>query len=321
MLFDMYQKMLRIRKFEEKASECFKKGIVAGNLHLCVGQEAAIVGTCQALEKTDFITSTHRGHGHCIAKGAKTDRMMAEIFGKETGYCHGKGGSMHIVDTNLGILGSNGIVGAGIPIATGSALASKIRNTKEVTLAFFGDGASNQGTFHESINMAAAWKLPVIYLCENNQYAVSVNINTVTNTDNISVRAKAYNIPGTIVNGNHVLEVYEAVKKAVQYTREGNGPCIVECMTFRMRGHYEGDSANYRPKEITEEWKKKDPINAFKTYLLEKGVEEEQLLRMEKEMDDEIQKAYEFAQVSPYPDVNDVLKDNYSFDNERSVIR
>jgi len=321
MLLRMYENMVRIRKFEEKASECFAKGMLAGNIHVCIGQEAGAVGTCEALEKTDFITSTHRGHGHCIAKGAKTDKMMAEIFGKETGYCHGKGGSMHIADINLGILGANGIVGAGIPIATGSGMTSKIKKTNEVTLAFFGDGASNTGAFHESINMAAAWKLPVVYLCENNQYGVSVNIHTVTNTDNIAVRAKAYDIPGTTVDGNDVLAVYESVKKAVKYAREGNGPSIVECMTFRMHGHYEGDPAKYRPKEVTEEWKRKDPINAFKTYLLDDGVEESELTAVEEAMDMEIQEAYKFAQSSPYPNTSDVLEDNYSSDNERSVIR
>lgn len=321
LLLDMYENMLRIRKFEVKLTDCFTKGMLAGNIHTSIGQEASAVGACKALEKRDFITTTHRGHGHCIVKGAKTDIMMAELFGKVTGYCRGKGGSMHVADVSLGILGANGIVGAGIPIATGSGLTSKIRNTDEVTMAFFGDAASNHGTFHEAINMAAAWKLPVVYLCENNQYGVSVNINTVTNTDSIAVRAKAYNIPGVTVDGNDPLAVYEAVKEAVQYAREGNGPSIVECMTFRMRGHYEGDPASYRSKEVTEEWRKKDPIDAFRAYLLNESIDEKELIGLEEAMDKEIEAAYEFAMSSSYPDPSEVTSDVYSSDNERSVAR
>lgn len=317
----MYETMLRIRKFEIKLTDCFTKGMLAGNIHTSVGQEASAVGACKALEKRDFITSTHRGHGHCIAKGAKTDIMMAELFGKSTGYCHGKGGSMHVADVSLGILGANGIVGAGIPIATGSGLTSKIRNTDEVTIAFFGDAASNQGTFHEAINMAAAWKLPVVYLCENNQYGVSVNIHTVTNTDTIAVRAKAYDIPGVTIDGNNPLEVYEAVKKAVDYARQGNGPSLVECLTYRMRGHYEGDPAGYRSKEITEEWRKKDPIDTFRVYLINENIDEKELVAIEEAMDHEIESAYLFAQKSPYPDVSEVTLDVYASDNERSVAR
>jgi pyruvate dehydrogenase E1 component alpha subunit len=321
LLLDMYENMLRIRKFEVKLTDCFTKGMLAGNIHTSIGQEASAVGACKALEKRDFITTTHRGHGHCIVKGAKTDIMMAELFGKVTGYCRGKGGSMHVADVSLGILGANGIVGAGIPIATGSGLTSKIRNTDEVTMAFFGDAASNHGTFHEAVNMAAAWKLPVVYLCENNQYGVSVNINTVTNTDSIAVRAKAYDIPGVTVDGNDPLAVYEAVKEAVQYAREGNGPSIVECMTFRMRGHYEGDPASYRSKEVTEEWRKKDPIDAFRAYLLNESIDEKELIGLEEAMDKEIEAAYEFAMSSSYPDPSEVTSDVYSSDNERSVAR
>jgi len=321
MLLDIYENMLRIRKFEIRLTECFTKGMLAGNIHTSVGQEAIAVGACKALEKKDFITATHRGHGQCIAKGAKTDIMMAELFGKVTGYCKGRGGSMHVADVSLGILGANGIVGAGIPIATGSALTSKIRGTDEVTLAFFGDGASNQGTFHEAINMAAAWKLPIVYLCENNQYGVSVNIHSVTNTDSIAVRAKAYDIPGVIVDGNNPLEVYEAVKKAVQYAREGNGPSIVECKTYRMRGHYEGDPAAYRSKETTEEWRKKDPIDRFKEYLLNEAIDEKELIAIDEAMDREIEAAYEFAKSSPYPDASEVTMYVYASDNERSVAR
>lgn len=321
MLLKMYENMVRIRKFEVKLTDCFTKGMLSGNIHTSVGQEAVAAGANYALEKTDFITTTHRGHGQIIAKGATTDIMMAELFGKKTGYCQGKGGSMHVADVSLGILGANGIVGAGIPIAAGSALASKIKGTKEVTVAIFGDAASNQGTFHEAINMSAAWKLPVVFLCENNNYGVSVNIHNVTNTENIAVRAKAYDIPGVTVDGNNPLEVYEAVKKAVEYAREGNGPSLVECMTFRMRGHYEGDPAAYRSKEVMEEWAKKDPIIKFKSYLLEEGFDEKELVDIDGAMDKEIEAAYQFASESPYADPSEVTLDVYADDNERSVVR
>jgi TPP-dependent pyruvate/acetoin dehydrogenase alpha subunit len=321
MLLKILEDMERIRKFETKIIECFAKGKVVGSLHTCIGQEAISAGACMALEPADFIVGTHRGHGQCIAKGAKTDRMFAELCGKETGYCRGKGGSMHVVDVGAGILGANGIVGAGLPIATGSGLASKVKKTGEVTLAFFGDGASNNGTFHESVNMAAAWKLPVVYLCENNGYGVSVPIQTVTNTPNISVRAKAYDIPGKTVDGNDVLAVYEAVKEAVNYARAGHGPSIVECRTYRMRGHFEGDPDAYRPKEITEEWKAKDPIKRYCQFLLETGVSQTEIDTIDLKTTAEIETAYTFAMNSPFPDVRETSLDVYTSDNERCVVR
>jgi pyruvate dehydrogenase E1 component alpha subunit len=321
MILDLYQTMVRIRKFETELSNCFTKGMLFGNIHTSIGQEAVAAGANKALEKTDLITTTHRGHGQIIAKGAKTDIMMAELFGRKTGYCGGKGGSMHVADVSLGILGANGIVGGGIPIAAGAALASKIKGTNEVTVAIFGDSASNEGTFHEAINMAAAWKLPVVFLCENNNYGVSVNIHSVTNTDTISVRSKAYDIPGVTVYGNDPLPVYEAIKEAVEYARAGNGPSLVECMTWRMRGHYEGDPAAYRSKEVMDEWKAKDPIDNFRKYLLEEGVEEEEIVSIENAMDKEIEDALKFALDSPFPDPGEVLTDVYSSDNERCVLR
>ncbi|MCC8194425.1 MAG: thiamine pyrophosphate-dependent dehydrogenase E1 component subunit alpha [Deltaproteobacteria bacterium] len=317
----MYEGMWRVRKFEQKAADAFTKGLCAGNIHLCIGQEATVIGATKALEKRDFITSTHRGHGHCIGKGARTDRAMAELFGKATGYCGGKGGSMHIADVSLGILGANGIVGAGIPIATGSALASKTLGTDEVTLCFFGDGASNHGTFHESLNMAAAWDLPVVYLCENNQYAVSVNIHTVTNTDTIAVRAKAYDIPGKTVDGCDVLAVYEAVKEAVARARKGKGPSLIECMTYRHQGHYCGDPAAYRPDSYMAEALKRDGIKRFGGYLLQNGFTPEELQGIEDAMAAEIEAAFEFSQSSPYPDAAMAVTDVYTTDNERSVAR
>jgi len=321
MLLDFYETMVRIRKFETKLTEYFTKGMLYGNIHTSIGQEAVATGTNKALEKTDLITATHRGHGQIIAKGADTKIMMAELFGRKTGYCQGKGGSMHVADVSLGILGANGIVGAGIPIAAGSALASKIKGTKEVTVAIFGDAASNQGTFHEAINMASAWKLPAVFLCENNNYGVSVNIHTVTNVEYISDRAKGYNIPGVVVDGNDPIAVYEAVKQAVEYAREGNGPSIVECMTWRMRGHYEGDPAAYRDRAITDEWAKKDPIDNFRTRLLAEGIEEAEIAKIDEAMEKEINDAIEFALESPLPDPSEVTTDVYSSDNERCVAR
>ena len=322
MLLDMYKTMLSIRAFETKAAECFTKGMLAGNIHLCIGQEAVPTGACYALEPEDYMTSTHRGHGHCIAKGASLDKMLAELFGKKTGYCQGKGGSMHIADVaGLHSLGANGIVGAGIPIAAGSALVSKIKGDKQVTLCFFGDSASNQGTFHEAVNMAAAWKLPVVFLCENNSYGVSVNIHSVTNTDTIAVRAQAYNIPGKTVDGNDPVTVYEAVKEAVDYAREGNGPSIVECMTFRHQGHYCGDPANYRPASYMEEAHKKDAIPNMRKRLLDGVATEEEILAVEKAVEDEMEAAYQFANESAYPDPSEATTDVYFSDNERSVVR
>jgi pyruvate dehydrogenase E1 component alpha subunit len=248
--------------------------------------------------------------------------MMAELFGKATGYCKGKGGSMHIVDVSIGMLGANGIVGAGIPIATGSALASKIRKTDEVTLAFFGDGASNQGSFHESINMASAWKLPCIYLCENNRYGVSVCIDRGTNVENIDDRSRDYNIPGKPVDGNDVFAVYEAVKEAAERARKGEGPTLIEAKTYRHRGHYEGDPQVYKPKEEKELWKGRDPIDRLRSGILKARLAgESELDGIDAEVNVEIEKAVEFAKNSPYPDPSEVEDDVYAVDNERSVAR
>lgn len=321
LLLDIYRDMVRIRRFEEKAADCFTKGMLAGNIHLCIGQEATVVGACKALEETDFITSTHRGHGHCIAKGVRTDRAMAELFGKATGYCGGKGGSMHIADISRGILGANGIVGAGLSIATESALASKIYGDQHVTLCFFGDGASNHGTFHEAINMAAAWDLPVVYLCENNQYGVSVPICSVMKTQTISVRAQAYEIPGVTIDGNDPLEVYETVRAAAERARAGKGPSLIECMTYRHLGHYMGDTGWYRPKEYLEQAREKDAIDNFRAYLSAQGVQADEVEAIEQAAIDEIEVAYAFALESPYPEIMTVTQDMYTTQNERCVER
>ncbi len=318
---EAYRRMALIRAFETKAAECFTRSELAGNIHLYMGQEASGVGTCLALRETDYITSTHRGHGHCLAKGASPDRAMAELFGKETGYCRGRGGSMHIVDVKLGILGANGIVGAGIPLAAGSALASKVRGDGAVTVAFFGDGASNQGTFHETLNMAAAWKLPVVFLLENNHYGVSTEIHRITNTEYLAPRAAAYGVPGVTVDGTDVEAVYHAAAEAVERARSGGGPTLVETLVYRYQGHYCGDPAAYRPKEYLTEGKAKDPIDRARARLLELGAAAEEVDALDREAAERIEHAYEFAKSSPDPDPAAVIDDVYSSDNERSVLR
>jgi TPP-dependent pyruvate/acetoin dehydrogenase alpha subunit len=321
LLLKMCEKMIRIRKFESKIADfCFPKGMLSGNYHTYIGQEAIAVGAVYAIEKTDYLASTHRGHGHCIAKGAKIDKMMAELFGKVTGYCGGRGGSLHVADVSLGILGANGIVGGGIPIAVGSALVSKIHQSKEVTLSFFGEGASNEGTFHEAVNMAAIWKLPVVFICENNQWAVTTSAYDVINTPGIAERAAGYGIPGKRVDGNSVLEVLEAVQEAVDYARAGNGPSLIECLTYRMRQHNSACPES-RPQEVIEEWAPKDPIKRLKELLRAGGVLEAELLKIETEINDEIEAAYQFAVASPHPDVTEVTLNVYTSDNERSVAR
>lgn len=318
----LYKEMYRIRLFDTKASELFLEGQLAGNIHTCIGQEAVCVGACQALKPTDLIAATHRGHGHCLAKGGESKLMMAELFGKATGYCQGKGGSMHIANVDLGILGANGIVGAGIPIAVGSALASKISGTDEVTLCFFGDAASNQGTFHEALNMASAWKLPCVFLCENNLYGVSVNIHRVTSVEDIAQRAKAYNIPGTVVDGNDVFAVMAAVKVAADRARKGDGPSLVECKTYRHHGHYEGDPQVYKSRDEIEKWKQRDPIVLLRTDIVANGMASaEEMTALENEVMQEIENAVAFSKDSPYPDASETTTEVYSSDNERSVAR
>lgn len=320
-LLDMYRDMVRIRKFECKiVDDCFPKGILYGNFHTCIGQEGAVVGACYALDKTDFLTTTHRGHGHCIAKGMDTSRMMAELFGRETGYCRGCGGSLHVADVSRGILGANGIVGGGIPIATGSALASWINGTDEVTACFFGEGASNEGTFHESVNMAAIWKLPVVYICENNQWAVNTPASAVLNTPGVAERAEGYGIPGVRVDGNDVEAVYKAARTAVERARSGGGPSIVELYTFRMRAHNSSDK-EIRSQELRDAWEDKSPIKRLRNRLLTCGVAEETLEEVEAAADAEIEKAYEFAAASSYPAPETVCENVYKNDNERSVVR
>ena len=312
-LIEMYKKMFEIRCFEEKVFELYAQNLVPGTIHLYAGEEAIAVGVCNNLRKDDYITSTHRGHGHCIAKGAELKRIMAEILGKKTGYCKGKGGSMHIADFNVGMLGATAVVGAGLPIAVGAGLSIKLKGTDNVVACFFGDGASNQGTFHEAINMAAIWKLPVIFVCENNVYAMGTRQSTVMLVKNIADRAIAYGIPGVAVDGNNVLTVYEAARKAVERARTGQGPTLIECKTYRHKGHSRIDPAKYRPKEEVEEWLRKDPIKRFKEKLLQTNtLLETEIRQIEKEVLTEIEEAVEFAIESPHPFAEEALEDVYA---------
>jgi pyruvate dehydrogenase E1 component alpha subunit len=314
-MIGMYQTMLRIRRFEERVMDMYARQSIPGLAHLYIGEEAVATGVCANLKTDDYITSTHRGHGHCIAKGGELKFMMAELFGKTTGYCRGKGGSMHIANIDLGILGANGIVAAGMPIAGGAALAIKMRKGNQVVVSFFGDGATNQGTFHESLNMAAVWKLPVVFVCENNQYAISVAAKRVGSIQDYYLRKASYGIEGCKVDGNDILSVYEAAKEAVNRAREGKGPTLIECKTYRWRGHYEGEADRtylYRTKEEIEEWKKKCPIDRFKNYLLEKKVSKEaNLQKIDEQIQAEIEEAIEFAKNSPDPEPGDALIDVY----------
>ncbi len=315
-LVKMLGTMLTIRLFEEKVKDLYARGKIPGLAHLYIGEEAVATGVCEALERGDYITSTHRGHGHVLAKGAHPKFMMAELFGKATGYCKGKGGSMHIADIDLGILGANGIAGGGLPIAVGAGLSSKIRGEKKVVACFFGDGASNNGTFHESLNLAAVWKLPVIFVCENNFYGISVPQKKHQAISEISVRSMAYGIPGVTVDGNDVIAVYEAAEKAVSRARAGEGPTLIECRTYRFRGHHEGDpnlGARYREKSEIEEWLEKCPIRRLKEKLIsEKIVTEGELEDMTRRIEKELEEAVRFAEESPYPEVGELWNDVYA---------
>lgn len=309
---ELLKGMQRIRRFEEKVSELFYKGEIFGFYHLYIGEEAIATGVCSALEKEDYITSTHRGHGHVLAKGARMDRMMSEMYGKETGYCKAKGGSLHIAVPQLGILGANGIVGAGIPIATGAGLSAKLQKNGRVAVSFFGDAGSNQGTFHESLNIASAFNLPVVYICENNLYGVGTRQSEVRKCENIADRAAGYGMQGVIVDGNDVESVYEAAKQAVLKAREGGGPTLIECKTFRGHMHFEGEPDTYRDKKEVESWKEKDPIKVYRRRLLENGIEEEEIRRVIDEVEDELTEAVGFARNSKFAEAASALEGVYA---------
>jgi len=309
----MYRRMLEIRYFEEKVFELYGQNLVPGTIHLYAGEEAVAVGVCANLRSDDYITSTHRGHGHSIAKGAQLGRVMAEILGKETGYCKGKGGSMHIADFTIGMLGATAVVGAGIPVAAGAGLSIKLRGTDQVVACFFGEGASNQGTFHEGINIAAVWNLPVVFVCENNLYAMGTRQSMVMKTSNVADRAAAYGIPGVVVDGNDVLAVYEKAHEAVERARRGEGPTLIECKTYRHKGHSRFDPAAYRPKDEVEEWLRRDPITRFKNKLAETGVlTEAEAEKIRKEAVVAVEEAVRFAMESPYPAPEEALEDVYA---------
>lgn len=308
-LREALRKMHLIRLFEEGAEESYMRGLIHGTMHLSIGQEASAVATCMELTDADKITSTHRGHGHCIAKGADVGRMFAEFFGKETGYCHGRGGSMHIADVKTGNLGANGIVGGGLPIAVGAALTAKRLGRDDVTVCFFGDGANNEGAFHEALNMAAIWKLPVIFVCENNRYGMSTAASYATAVPNIADRAAAYAMPGVTVDGNDFSAVAEALHEAIARARAGQGPSLVENLTYRWRGHSKSDRNRYRTKDEIEEWMSRDPIARFRAELIAHGImNEAEADAVEVEAKEAVAAGIEFARQSPAPAVTEVTK-------------
>jgi pyruvate dehydrogenase E1 component alpha subunit len=309
-LIGIYRTMARIRFFETKVGELFAANRLPGFVHLSIGQEGSAVGTCSALRPDDYITSTHRGHGHMIAKGADIKKMMAELFGKRDGYCKGKGGSMHIADFGIGVLGANGVVAGGFPIAVGAGLSAKLRGTDQVTVCFFGDGASNRGPFHEALNMAAIWKLPVIFMCENNQYASTTAASYSLSVADVSTRAAGYGIPGWTIPGNDVLKVLDTVTKAAKRARKGEGPTLIEAKTYRFRGHYEGDPQRYRTNEEVQKAMENDPLDRFKKYLSQKGfISARKEKALAKEVENEIEEAVSFAETSPFPEPEEALED------------
>ena len=312
-MIGMFKTMVQIRQFETTAQELFAAGKIPGFVHLYIGEEAIATGACASLRDRDYITSTHRGHGHLIAKGGDLKLMMAEIFGKRTGYCKGKGGSMHIAAVELGILGANGIVGGGGPIANGAAVAIQYRKEDNVVICFFGDGASNQGTTQEALNLASAWTLPVIFVNENNGFGISCPTCKSMAITDIADRAAGYDIPGVVVDGNDVMAVYEAVSEAVKRARNGEGPSLIECKTYRWRGHFEGDACVYRDPEELQDWVKKDPIAQYEAKLIAEGIlTASQAEDLRKTVADEIAQAIAFAEQSPMPDPAELLEDVYA---------
>jgi acetoin:2,6-dichlorophenolindophenol oxidoreductase subunit alpha len=314
-LLDMFRIMVRIREFENLAIELAKMNLTRAAIHTYNGEEAIAVGVCASLKEKDYITSTHRGHGHCIAKGADLRKMYAELMARETGYCKGRGGSMHIADVKIGILGANGIVAGGIPISVGAAFAINLQKSDSIVVCFFGDGASNEGAFHEALNMAAVKKLPVAFVCENNHYGISMNVSQSTSVENISDRAKAYGIKGLTLDGNDVVEVYTRFSEIADEIRNGSGPVLIEMKTYRISGHYFGDNENYRSKEEVASWKEKDPItNCRKRLSADFGITPEFLDGIVKEERTRAFEACEVAKGDPEPDPADLSKDLYDPD-------
>lgn len=311
-LLQMYEQMVRIRVFEEEAGKSFAAGKVAGFVHLYAGEEAVAVGVCAHLTDRDYITSTHRGHGHCIAKGVDVDGMVAELEGKATGLCRGKGGSMHVADVDKGMLGANGIVGGGFPLACGAGLTAKTLGTGGVAVCFFGDGASNQGTFHEGLNLASIWKLPVVFVCENNGYAESTPVSYHCSASDIANRAAAYEIPGVVVDGLDLFAVYEAAGEAIARARRGEGPALIEAKTYRYYGHFEGDAILYRTKEELEAYRSRDAILTVRRYLIEHDLADAGALdRIDAAVKAQVDLAWERADAAPWPAPEDALTDVY----------
>lgn len=317
---DMLRTMLRIRKFETQMRHKFADGEIPGFLHLYIGQEAVATGVCQALDENDYLTSTHRGHGHCVARGLDTKKMVAELYGRETGYCNGKGGSMHIADVDAGMLGANGIVAGGIPIATGAALSAKMRGTDQVAVPFFGDGAPSQGAFHESFNFAGTRELPLVGVIENNLYGEMSGIDEqhpAATHDDLTLYGEPYGADRYQANGMDVDEVYSIAKTAIENSRNGGGPALIECLTYRYVGHHEGDSLFYRSDEEEEKWEARDPIDRYPERLVDEGVlTEAEFEEIDEEIDEEIQDAIEFARNSPFPDPSAAYEGVYSDQSE-----
>jgi acetoin:2,6-dichlorophenolindophenol oxidoreductase subunit alpha len=312
-LANMYERMFLIRHFELKVNELFLKGIMPGTIHLSLGQEAAVVGACAALEADDRVTLTHRGHGQALAKGVSAKSLMAELFGKESGCCRGKGGSLHVGDMRVGAVPAISIVGASSPIATGLAFAFKYSGRTHIALNFFGEGTANKGDWHEALNLAALWRLPVVFLCENNQYGVSTHVSEVMITEHVADRAAAYGMPGVVVYGNDPIAVYEETLIAADRARTGEGPTLVECLTYRRGGHKRDDPGHYRPKEEVELWLKTDPLPAFRARLLaDARWDEAAVARLEDEARAEIDAAVEFALESVEPALESALEDVYA---------
>ncbi len=313
MLRDSYRMMLIIRRFEEAVADMFSQGLIVGTAHFCIGQEASAVGAVSALRPDDMVTSNHRGHGHFLAKGADAPRLMAELSGKATGYARGRGGSQHVADFSLGFLGSHGITAGMIPVATGAALSQKLLGTGRVVLAFFGDGATGQGAFHEAVNIGAAWDLPIIYLCENNLYAMSTSVEESFRVTSVADRASAYGIPGVSVDGNDLLAVHEAVAEAASRARGGEGPTLVEARTYRHCGHSKSDQCEYRTDDEEARWLERDPLNLLAARMLADGVlSEDELLIIASEVERDIAAAVEFARTSPDPDPATVAEDVFA---------
>jgi pyruvate dehydrogenase E1 component alpha subunit len=312
-MLQMFRSMAQIRAFEYRAYELYREGVMRGTTHAYVGEEAIAVGVCAALRQDDTITSTHRGHGHCIAKGGDVSMMMAELLGKETGYSHGKGGSMHIADIDKGILGANGIVGGGQGIATGAGLSAKLLGNGRVSVCFFGDGALNQGILHESMNLASIWKLPVIYVCENNQFAMSARVQNMTAVEDPAVRAVAYGMPGVNVDGMDVLAVFRAASEAVERARAGQGPSFIVATTYRFLGHHVGDPLNYRTKEEVDVWREKDAIERLRGYMLDNRVAtEDEIAEIEKDVQAKVDLASTSAKEAVEPDAKILMDDIYA---------